>query len=87
MHFIFDEGQVFTARNSKSVFIAINNLPFNKHTITYFKCNKFFKLSDQYNLQAQTYIFQLLHFNIDEEIEANLLVENQFHSHHTRSNN
>ena len=26
------------------------------------------------NLQVSNYIFQLLHFNIDEEIESNLLV-------------
>ena len=43
---------------------AINNPAYND-----FKCNKILKLSDQYKLQVLNYIFQLLHSNIDEEIE------------------
>ena len=30
--------------------------------------------------------FQLLHSNIDEEIELSLLINNQIHSHNTRTN-
>ena len=45
------------------------------------------KLSDQYKLQVSNYIFQVLHYNIDEEIESSLLVNNQIHSHNTRTNN
>ena len=33
------------------------------------------------------YIFQLLYFIIDEEIESNLLLNNQIYSHNTMSNN
>ena len=60
---------------------------YNEHTNTYLKCNEILKLSDQYNLQVSNYIFQSLHSNIDEEIESSLLVNNQIHSHNTRSNN
>ena len=66
---------------------AINNLANNEHNNAYFKCNKILKLSDQYKLQISNYIFQLLHSNIDEEIESSLLINNQIHSHNTRSNN
>ena len=38
-------------------------------------------------LQVSNYIFQLLHFNIDEEVESSLLIKNQIHSHNTRTNN
>ena len=39
------------------------------------------------NFKFRNYIFQLLHCNIDEERESSLLVNNQIHSHNTRSNN
>ena len=55
----------------------------NKHTSVSFKCNKFHNLSN--NLQVSNYIYQLLHFNIDDEIESNLLVNNQIHGHNIRS--
>ena len=58
----------------KKVIRAINNLAYNEHTNAYFKCNKILELSDQYNLQVSNYIFQLLHSNIDEEIESSLLI-------------
>ena len=45
------------------------------------------KLSDQYKLQVSNYIFQVLHSDIDEEIESSLLINNQIHSHNTRTNN
>ena len=61
----------------KKVIRAINNLAYNEHTNAYFKCNKILKLSDQYKLQVSNYIFQLLHSNIDEEIESSLLINNQ----------
>ena len=38
-------------------------------------------------LQVSNYIFQVLHSNIDEEIESSLLIHNQIHSHNTRINN
>ena len=66
---------------------AINNLAYNEHTNAYFKCNKILKLSDQYKLQVSNYIYQLLHFNIDEEMESSLLINNQIHSHNTMTNN
>ena len=44
-------------------------------------------LSDQHKLQVSNYIFQLLHSNIDEEIDWSLLFNNQIHSHNTRNNN
>ena len=53
----------------KKAICAINNLAYNEHTNSYFKCNKILKLSDQYKLQVSNYIFQVLHSNIDEEIE------------------
>ena len=59
----------------------------NIYTNTYFKCNIIFKLSDKYNQQVSNYIFQLLHFNIDEKIESSLLVKNQIQSHCIRSTN
>ena len=71
----------------KKATCAINNLAYNEHTNEYFKYNKILKLSDQYNVQVLNYIFQLLHFNIDEEIDSNLLVNNLIHSHNTRWNN
>ena len=66
---------------------AINNLAYNEHTNTYFKCNKILKLSDQYKLQVSNYIFHLLHSNIDEEIDSSLLINNKIHSHNIRTNN
>ena len=51
---------------------AINNLAYNEHTNAYFKCNKILKLSDQYKLQVSNYIFQVLHSNIDVEMESSL---------------
>ena len=71
----------------KKAIRAINNLAYNEHTNAYFKCNKILKLSDQYKLQVSNYIFQLLHSNIDEEIESSLLINNQIRSHNTRTNN
>ena len=61
-----------------------------KHINAYSICNKILKLSDQYELQVSNYIFQLshsLHSNIDEEIESSLLINNQIHSHDTKTNN
>ena len=71
----------------KKAIRAINNLAYIEYTNTLFKYNKILKLSDQYNLPVSNYSVQLLHFNIDEEIESSLLVNNQIHSHDTRSNN
>ena len=71
----------------KEAIRAINNLAYNEHTNAYFKCNKIRKLSDQYKFQVSNYIFQVLHSNIDEEIVSSLLINNQIHSHNTRSNN
>ena len=70
----------------KKAIRAVNNLPYNEHTNAYFKCNKILKLSDQYNLQVSNYVFQVLHSNIDEETESSLLINNQTHSHNTRTN-
>ena len=44
------------------------------------------KLSDQYKLQVSNYVLQVLHSNIDEEIKSSLLINNQIHSHNTRTN-
>ena len=66
---------------------AINNLAYNEHTNAYFKCSKIIKFSDQCKLQVSNYIFQLLHSNIDEETQSSLLINNQIHSHNTRTNN
>ena len=71
----------------KKAIRAINNLAYNEHNNAYFKCNKILKLSDQYKIQVSNYIFQVLHSNIDEEIESSLLINNQIHSHNTRTNN
>ena len=71
----------------KKAIRTINNLAYNEHTNAYFKCNKTLKLSDQYKLQVLNYVFQVLHSNIDEEIKSNLLINNQIHSHNTRTNN
>ena len=60
----------------------------NEHANTYIKySSKVLKLPDMYNLQVLKHIFQLFYFNIDGEIESNLLVNNQIHSYNTRSNN
>ena len=56
----------------KKAICAINNIAYNEHTNAYFKCNKILKLSDQYKLQVLNYIFQVLHYNIDEEMELSL---------------
>ena len=71
----------------KKAIRAINNLAYNEHTNVHFKCNKLLKLSDQYKLQVYNYVFQVLHSNIDEEMESSLLINNQIHSHNTRTNN
>ena len=71
----------------KKAIRAINNLAYNEHTNAYFKCNKILKLSDQYKLQVSNYVFQVLQSNIDEEIKSGLLINNQIHSHNTRTNN
>ena len=71
----------------KKAIRAINNLAYNEHTNAYFKCNKILKLSHQYKLQASNYIFQVLHSNIDEEMESSLLINNQIHSNNTTTNN
>ena len=55
--------------------------------IIHLKCYKILKLHDQYKLQVSNYIFQLFHSNIGEEIESCLLINNQIHSHNTRTNN
>ena len=60
----------------KKAISAINNLAYNEHTNAYFKCNKILKLSDQYKLQVSNYVCQLLHSNIDEEIESSFLINN-----------
>ena len=65
----------------KKALRAITNLAYNEDTNAYFKCNKILKLSDQYKLQVSNYIFELLHSNIDLEIESRLLVNNQINSH------
>ena len=70
----------------KKAIRAINNLAYHEHTNTYFKCDLILKLSDQYKLQVSNYIFQMLYFNIDEEIELNLHFNNQIHYLNTRSN-
>ena len=46
------------------------NIPTHTSNVT-----KILKLSDQYKLQVSNYIFQLLHSNIDEEIESSLLIK------------
>ena len=66
---------------------AINNLAYNEYTNAYFKCNKIPKLSYQYKLQVSNYVFQVLHSNIDQEIKSSLLINNQIHSHNTRTKN
>ena len=48
---------------------------------------KILKLSDQYKLQVSNNVFQVLHSNINEEIKSSLLINNQIHSHNTRTNN
>ena len=78
-------SKIFVLR--KKAIRAINTLQYNEHTNAYFKCNKVLKLSDQYKLQVSNYIFQLLHSNIDEEIESSLLINNQIHSYITRNYN
>ena len=83
-----------TKKNTSKIFVlqkkalrAINNLAYNEHTNAYFKSNKILKLSDQYKLLVSNYIFKLLHSNIDEEMESSLFINNQIHSHNTRTNN
>ena len=66
---------------------ANNNLAYNEHTNAYFKCNRILKLSDQYKLLVSNSVFQVLHSNIDEELKSSLLVNNQIHSHNTKTNN
>ena len=76
----------------KTYIRAINNLAYNEHTYEYFKWNKILNFFDKYKLQVSNYIFQVLHSNINEEIESSLLFNNQIHSpnhgcHNTRTNN
>ena len=61
----------------KKAIRAINNIAYNEHTNTYFKCNKILILSDQYKIQVSNYVFQLSHSNIDEKLELSLLVNNK----------
>ena len=70
----------------KKAIHAITNLAYNEHTNAYFKCNKILKLSDKYKLQVSNYVFQVLHSNIDEEIQSNLLINIQTHRYNTRTN-
>ena len=63
---------------------AVNNLSYNEPANTYFKCNNILKLSAQYKLQVSNYILQVLHSNIDVEIESSLLINNQIHSPNTK---
>ena len=62
----------------KKAICANCNISFIYQRIGYFKCNKIRKLSDQYRLQVSNYVFQLLHPNIDEEIESSLLINIKF---------
>ena len=71
----------------KKAIREINNQAYNEHSNAYFKCNEILKLSNRNKLQGPKYIFQLLHSNIDEEIELSLLINNQIHSQNTRTNN
>ena len=66
--------------------LFVQNLAYIEHTNADFKCNKILKLSDQHKLQVSTYIFQLSHSNINEEIESSLLINNQIHNHNTNTN-
>ena len=59
------------------------NIP--THTSNVTKYSDF--LISIYKLQVSNYIFQLLHSNIDEEIESSLCINNQIPSHNTRTNN
>ena len=58
----------------KKAIRAINNLAYNGHSNAHFKYIKTLKLSDQFKLQVSNYVFQLLHSNVDEEIESSLLI-------------
>ena len=81
------ESKTLLVRSSEETIHAINNLAHNEHSNAYIKLNKIFKLSDQYKLQVSNYIIQLLQSNIKERVESSLLINNQIHSHNTRSNN
>ena len=41
---------VLQANALHAIYDAMNNLTYNDHTNTYFKCDKILKLADQYNL-------------------------------------
>ena len=77
---MYQHGTIFSLNNRMFIYTV-------EHTNAYFKCNKILKLSDQYKLQVLNYIFQLLHSCIDEKIESSFHVNNQIHSHNTRSYN
>ena len=82
---IIPNSKIFVLQ--KKAIRAIYNLAYNEHKKAYLKCNKILKLSYQYKLQVSNKNFQLLHSNINEEIESSLLINNQIHSHNTRTNN
>ena len=66
---------------------AINNPACNEypmHTLTVTKSLNFLIIT--YKLQVSNYIFQLLHSNIDKEIESSLLINNLIHSRNKRTN-
>ena len=58
------------------------NMPTNPSNV---KKSSNFPISITFKFRT-IYSFQLLHFNIDETIEPNLLVNTEIHSHDTRSN-
>ena len=67
--------------------LEMNNLAFNEHSNAYFKCNKINNFLMSISFKFRTTFFQLLHCNIDEEIESRLVVHNQIHSINKRANN
>ena len=73
--------------------IGIGQLPIQYHTLNIqTHTSNVIKSLNSYCLisirvKFRTTFFQLLHSNIDEEIESSLLVNNQIHSHNTRINN
>ena len=62
---------------------AIYNLPYNSHTIEYFKTGKLLKLTDLYNLNICSQLFNYIN-NENCDMQARIRTHSQMHSHNTR---
>ena len=64
---------------------AVNNLPYNAHTSTYFKNGKILKLEDIYNLKVCAHVFNSI--QCPDHFSSRLIIHSDIHNYNTRNSN